>query len=127
MTILRIKNSIQNDFVDLPPPSTFQWDIMDVDGEEGTGRDKNGDAFRDRIATKRKLICEWGPLSMEMMSFLLKNIKDEFFELEFPDAEEGERIVKTFYVGDRSAPMYHYDAETSTPLWEGLTCNFVEQ
>ena len=39
-------------------PKSFQVGIQDVDGE--TGRNANGDMVRDRIATKRKLECEWG-------------------------------------------------------------------
>ena len=47
-------------------PKTFSVDISDIDGE--TNRNANGDMNRDRITTKRKLNCAWGPLKNEEIS-----------------------------------------------------------
>lgn len=110
--------------VGIATPSNFKVDINDIDGE--TNRNAKGDLVRDRIATKRKLELEWPPLSMSEMSVILKSVKDIYFTVEYPDPMEGMLITKTFYVGDRSAPMY-WKGPTGQYLWKGLTMNFIEK
>ena len=105
--------------VDITAPKSFQVDIEDVDGE--SGRNARGEMLRDRIAVKRKLTCEWGPLKDSEISVLLKAVKEIFFTISYPDPEEGTTISKTFYVGNRNMPMLHKG------LWEGLKMNFVEK
>lgn len=105
--------------VDITAPKAFQVDIEDVDGE--SGRNARGEMLRDRIAIKRKLNCEWGPLNDEQISTILKSVKDVFFTVSYPDPEEGTTISKTFYVGNRNMPMLY------NGLWEGLKMNFVEK
>ena len=104
-------------------PKTFKVDIMDVDGE--SNRNARGELIRDRIAVKRKIECEWPPLSMSEISTILNAVKDVFFQLEYPDPMAGGTITKTFYVGDRSAPMYRN--KNGTILWEGLSMDFIEK
>lgn len=104
-------------------PKSFQVDISDVDGE--TSRNAMGNMIRDRIATKRKLSCEWPALSMGEMSVLLQAVKNVFFTVEYPDPMEGTNSEKTFYVGDRSMPVYM--VKDGQIVWEGLTMNFIER
>ena len=111
--------------VAVPTPKVLKVDISDIDGE--TSRNAKGDLLRDRIAVKRKLNCEWAPLTMEEISTLLKAVKAVYFTVEYPDPMEGAFITKTFYVGDRSMPMYWYDKAKNRYLWQGLTMNFIEK
>ena len=104
-------------------PKTFSVDISDIDGE--TNRNANGDMNRDRITTKRKLNCAWGPLKNEEISPILKSVQDVFFEVTYPDPMEGTVMTKTFYVGDRNAPAY--SCVNGEVRWEGLTMNFIER
>lgn len=104
-------------------PKVFKVDISDIDGE--TSRNARGDMIRDRVATKRKLNCEWAPLTMVQASTLLKAVGNVFFSVEYPDPMEGKVITKTFYVGDRSTPMLCI--KSGVPMWEGLTMNFIER
>ncbi|HHV27429.1 MAG TPA: hypothetical protein GXX63_09565 [Tissierellia bacterium] len=104
-------------------PKVFKVDINDLDGE--SGRNAKGGLVRDRIAVKRKLNCEWPPLKNSQISTLLKAVSSVYFTVEYPDPVEGVRLTKTFYVGDRSAPVYsHIDGK---PFWNGLTMNFIEK
>ena len=105
-------------------PKSFQVDILDIDGE--TNRNSNGDIVRDRIATKRKIECEWPPLTQSEISTLLKAVSSVFFTVTFPDPELG-MITKTMYVGDRTAPAYFYDKKTKEVKWQGLKMNFIER
>ncbi|CAM2948845.1 DUF6711 domain-containing protein [Hathewaya histolytica] len=104
-------------------PKSFKVSINDLDGE--TTRNARGDLIRDRIAVKRKLECEWGPLKDNEISNLLKVVTSVYFSVEYPDPVEGKRLSKTFYVGDRSAPMYF--VKDGVPLWQGLSMNFIEK
>lgn len=110
---------LQVNGVSIASPKTLQVDVMDLDGT--TNRNARGELVRDRIAVKRKLSMEWPPLSDSEISVVLKSVQDVFFQCTFPDPMEGARLTKTFYVGDRSAPMY------KDGLWESLKMDFVEK
>lgn len=104
-------------------PKSFKPDIDDIDGE--SNRNAKGDLIRDRIATKRVLSCEWGPLTMAECSTLLQAVKDVYFTVNYPDPMEGAFITKTFYVGKRTAPALVYKDGQIT--WRGLSMNFIEK
>ena len=53
----------------LPAPAEIKWSISDLDGD-GSGRNQNGDLFRDRVAVKRKIECSWLPMSAAKMATL---------------------------------------------------------
>lgn len=121
MSILMINDN------EIATPKTMTWDIYDLDSEEGAGRNQEGLMFRDRVAVKRKLNCTWGPLEPLEMAELLQAMDEVFFTLSYPDAHDGEYREGTFYVGDRSTPVYMWNDEKGKYLWEGLTANFIER
>ncbi len=106
-------------------PSVFQVDIYDLDSPD-TARNTLGEMLRDRIAVKRKLICEWPPLTMAEISPILSAVKDVYFEVTYPDPVTGNLAeTKTFYVGDRQMPLWKKKGDEYT--WEGLKMNFIEK
>ncbi len=107
---------------EITTPKSIEFDLNDIDGE--TNRNAAGEMIRDRIAVKRKLVCEWPPLTQNEISALLSAVADVFFTLEYPDAIIGV-TTKTFYVGDRTAPMYTYI--NGVAKWQGLKMNFIEK
>lgn len=109
--------------VAIATPKAFKVTISDLDGE--TNRNAKGELIRDRIAVKRKLECEWPPLTMVEISAILQAVKDIYFQVEYPDPMDGAVITKTFYVGDRTSPMYRNN--NGNILWEGLSMNFIEK
>ena len=66
-------------------------------------------------------------MTNEEISVLLKAMDDEFFTIRYPDAHDGAYREGTFYVGDRSTPLYMWNAEKQKYLWEGLSANFIER
>lgn len=107
-------------------PKVFQADIYDIDSEN-TQRNTLGEMLRDRVAVKRKLICEWAPLTMEEIAPILSAVTDVYLEVTYPDPVTGKKQeTKTFYVGDRSAPLLLV-RESGEYLWEGLKMNFIEK
>jgi hypothetical protein len=119
MALLRINS------IDLPVPTVLQPGIQDLDSEDGTGRNQAGEMFRDRIAVKRKVHCEWGPLSKAEMKRLLSAISDVSFALTYPDPLEGSLKTITAYVGDRTVPML-MPISNSDWMWAGLSADFIE-
>lgn len=102
------------------------YSIMDIDSEEGAGRNQLGTAFRDRVAVKRKLQCKWAPMFSAEISALLDSMGDEFFNLTYPDARTGGLRTMTCYVGDRSADAYRIYTGSNVQ-WKGLSADFIER
>lgn len=107
-------------------PATLQYAIQDIDSDTA-GRNANGEMIRDRIATKRKINCQWSGLTNQEISQLLQAMSSEFFRLEYPDAMLGGIGSGTFYVGDRTAPVYTWNSTENKYLWESLQANFIEK
>ena len=82
MAILQINK------IDITDPQTLTWDIYDLDSEDGSGRNQQGEMFRDRVAVKRKLNCTWPPMEPLPMSVLLKAMDSVFFTMRYPDAHD---------------------------------------
>lgn len=109
--------------VEVKDPSVFQVDLQDIDKE--SERNANGTMQRTRVAVKRKLTVEWGPLSNSEISKILKSVSDVFFTVKYPDPELGGITTKTFYTGDRSAPVLRVNKGATR--WEGLKTNLIER
>lgn len=103
-------------------PKAFSVEISDLEGE--THRNAKGDLVRDRLATKRKLTVEWGPLTQAEVSVILATITDSFFTIQFPDPALGV-TTKTFYVAARTTPMYRNLG--GAILWINLAATFIEK
>lgn len=108
----------------IPAPTVFQWDKSDLDSES-SGRAADGTMHRDRIGSKIKLSLEWKFLSSGEMAQILNAVSDVFFSVTYPDAQAGTNKTLTFYVGDRSAPLYV--VENGIAGWSGLSMNFIEK
>lgn len=105
-------------------PKKMKVTINDMDGE--STRNANGDLIRDRIGVKRKIDFDFPPLTQAEISTLLNAVAPVFFTVTYQDPVLG-MTTKTFYVGDRSAPILKYGNGTTQLLWEGLDMNFIEK
>lgn len=104
-------------------PVSIQVILSDLDNE--SSRDSQGNMYRDRITTKRKLNCEWGIMTTQEISQILKAVSNVFFNVTYTDPYSGTEETRIFYSGDRTAPVaVVMNGET---LWQGLTCNFIEK
>ena len=119
MALLKINTTV------LPAPTILQPSIQDLDSEDGSGRNQYGTMFRDRIAIKRKVHCEWGPLTKNEMKTLLSAMSGVSFSLTYPDPQEGALKTITAYVGDRSTSMLVPLSENNW-MWAGLVADFIE-
>ena len=119
-TILKVNGVFIKD------PSSLEFQLYDLDSEEGSGRNQQGDMLRDRIATKRKLVCQFPPMFQEETAELLQAVNGVFMEVEFPDPSLGTRTTMTCYVGDRTMPMYTIRKDGKI-LYQNVNFNFIER
>ena len=114
---------IQN--VTIPTPSSFTWGYSDLSSEE-SGRTLDGKSHKDIIASKVKLDCSWNNLSgSETSSLLQKVCPYAYRNIAYLDPITNAEITKSFYTGDKSAPVKTYaigDAKYSS-----VSFNFVEE
>lgn len=109
--------------VEVKDPKVFQVDIQDIDKE--SERNANGTMQRTRVAVKRKLTVEWGPLSNAEISKILNAVSEVFFTVKYPDPVTGATATKIFYTGDRTAPVLR--VKNGVTRWEGLKTSLVEK
>lgn len=110
--------------VDMPTPTSYSVTISDISSDDSK-RNARGDMMIDRICTKRKIEMSWDYLTLEEMSLTLNLVKDIFFEVSYPDPQLGYITTKTFYVGDRTAPMCVM--KDGKPIWKDIKFNLVER
>lgn len=108
--------------ISVKSPKVFDVTINDFDGE--SERNARGDLLRDRIAIKRTMKCEWGPLNQTEISRILGASSGVFFSLEYPDPIHGV-TTKTVYAGNRTSPILKNT--NGQVIWENLSVTFVER
>ena len=119
MALLKINNT------DLPAPTVLQPGLQDLDSEDGTGRNQSGTMFRDRVAVKRTVHCEWGILTRSEMKTLLSAMSGVSFSLTYPDPQLGTLNTITAYAGNRIPAVCSVISDNDW-LWTGLSVDFVE-
>lgn len=89
---------------------------------------------RDRIAIKRKVNCIWSNRNSEdIRSILTSAITGIFFEMRFfdpytaePAGNDKTNASGTFYVGDRTMPVYTMNDKTGS-IMGSFSANFIER
>lgn len=104
-------------------PKEIKLTINDIDSDS-TGRNANGELMRDRVATKRKLEIEWGPLRQSEISKILNQTSGVFFNVKYFDAKDG-LITRTFML--ETSPLRHILFKNGAIWWSGLSMNFIEK
>ena len=112
MYSLKISGTVVN-----PAPQTMQVTIQDIDAK--ATHDAQG------VATKRKITLAFGALTVPECAKILGAVKSEFFRVDYLDPQDGNMRSGTFYVGDRTTPVYSFI--DSVPVWKGLSFVLIEQ
>lgn len=92
------------DGAEMPCPSSFSWAIQDISAAE-SGRTDNALMHKNRVAQKRKISLAWAAKDPETTSKILKAFDPEYFNVRYPDMKSGKYETRTFYAGDRTAPV----------------------
>lgn len=103
-------------------PSSYLWKLEDVSASDA-GRTEDTVMHKKRVGQLVGLELSWQNVSTEVVSSLLKAFNPEYIEVCYLDAMEGKYMTSTFYVGDRSAPMYN----ATKGLWSNVSFNLIER
>lgn len=76
------------------------------------------------IARKRKLSLSWTGVSFAVASEILQAVNDETFRVTYMDALTNTTQTRTFYVGDRTAPVYSY--QENYQWYSNVSFNIIE-
>lgn len=106
-------------------PAKFSVKVLDLDNAETTTRTADGKMSRDRIAVKRQIEMSWPTLQWAALSAVLQAMQNEFITFTYPDPMTGTQQTKTFYAGDRTAPVAIIIGGVT--WWEGLQVTLTEQ
>lgn len=119
MSVLTIGGSAVAD------PSEMTWTLTDI-SSDSSGRNAQGDMLKDRIAQKVKLSCKWAYLSQTDAAGLLGAVNASiFFSVAYPDPMQGNTVARTFYVGDRTAPLFA--VQDGVPGWQNIAFDFIQK
>lgn len=118
-----VNNPIRNvDMVILPTPSVYKWGLQDISASD-VGRTEDVLMKKKRIGQKVKIDLEWHNITGEAASDILKAFNPQYIQVTYLDAMQDDYLTKTFYVGDRSAPLYN----STLGLWSNVSFNIIEQ
>ena len=92
---------------ELPCPSVFEWGLQDVSASE-SGRTDDTVMHKNRVAQKRKISLQWNGITRGETAQILQAVNPEYISVTYPDAMSGIDETRTFYVGDRSAPVKYW-------------------
>lgn len=103
-------------------PSSYLWRLEDVSASDA-GRTEDTVMQKKRIGQLVSLELSWQNITTEEASELLQAFNPEYIQVCYLDAMAGKYVTSTFYVGNRSAPMYN----ASKGLWSNLSFNVIKR
>ena len=92
------------DGVEMPCPSSFSWGLQDVSAGE-SGRTDDAIMHKNRVAQKIKIGLTWNGMDWQTTAKIMQAFDPEYISVRYPDMKSGQYETRTFYVGDRSAPV----------------------
>lgn len=95
--------------VALPDPSEFTWGQADISASD-SGRTEDTIMHKNRVGTKRQLHLGWQNKDPATTATILQAFEPEYVSITYPDALTGTTLTKTFYTGDKSAPVRYWTA-----------------
>lgn len=105
-------------------PSSFTWGLQDVSAEDA-GRTQDAIMHKNMIAQKRKISLAWNNPTPEEAHTILRAFNAEYFRMKYYDPLAGGEITKTFYAGDRTAPVKIWTA--GNKRYEQISFDIIER
>lgn len=117
-------NMLLVDGVKIKTPSTFSWGLQDVSSSDA-GRTQDALMHKNRIAQKRKIDLAWAMPTPEEAHAILVAFNPEYINVTYWDPLAGGRITKTFYTGDKTAPVKIWTVNNKR--YESISFNIIER
>ena len=103
-------------------PSQYKWEQIDVSASDA-GRTEDGLMHKKKIRTVDGITLEWAYHTTTELKAILAAFSAEYISITYLSPTAGDFVTKTFYVGDRSSPMYN----STLNRWENVSFKIVER
>ena len=103
-------------------PSQYKWEQIDVSASDA-GRTEDGLMHKKKIRTVDGITLEWAYPTTTELKAILAAFSAEYISITYLSPTAGDFVTKTFYVGDRSSPMYN----STRNRWENVSFKIVER
>lgn len=103
-------------------PSQYKWEQIDVSASDA-GRTEDGLMHKKKIRTVDGITLEWSYPTTTELKAILAAFSAEYISITYLSPTAGDFVTKTFYVGDRSSPMYN----STLNRWENVSFKIVER
>lgn len=111
------------DGASIPCPSVFTWGLQDISASE-SGRTDDTIMHKNRVGQKRKISLQWNIKDRATTAQILQAFNPEYISVKYPDAMSGTDETRTFYVGDRTAPVKYW--WVAKQLYESISFDIIE-
>ena len=105
-------------------PSELTVGIQDISAPDA-GRDLTGYMYKMTVCQKVTIQLTWLQPSPALVSQILNSVKSEYFQVQYNDPLTNSLSTKTFYVGDRSAPVQVWG--TNNKRYSKLSFKLIER
>lgn len=106
--------------VAVKPPSVYKWKLEDLSASDA-GRTEDTVMDKKRIGQLVGIELQWNKVEIQDAAKILQQFNPEYVDVCYLDAKEGKFVTRTFYVGDRSAPLYNGELG----LWDNIAFNLI--
>ena len=108
-------------------PSAITWGLSDVSASDA-GRDEATIMHKMKLGQKRQYSLTWNMIDPENTAIILQAINSaETFPCRLHDAMTNQYETRTYYVGDRSAPVQQWmPNRTDGKLYQKLSFTLIE-
>lgn len=106
--------------VAVKPPSVYKWKLEDLSASDA-GRTEDTVMDKKRIGQLVGIELQWNKVGISDAATILQQFNPEYIEVCYLDAKVGDYVTRTFYVGDRSVPLYNGELG----LWDNISFNLI--
>ena len=118
------RNMIMVDVVWIKSPSSLTYGLKDISASD-SGRTDDTIMHKNRVGQKVTLDLSWSGPTPEEASEILKAFDPEYIEVTYHDPKENKMVTKTFYSGDKKAPVKIWTVNQKR--YESISFNIIER
>lgn len=120
-------NMVTLNGVSVIDPSEWSWGLNDISAKDA-GRDETTTMHKMRVGQKRTYTLGWKMIDPHNAAIILQAVnRDETFQCTLWDAMNEQYETRTYYVGDRSAPMQQWmPSRVDGKLYSKISFTLIE-
>lgn len=112
----------------VPDPSSMTWGLQDISAADaGRVHDAGNTMYKMRTSQKRKIQLTWTLLTATQVAGILNAFNSEYFDVTYWDAMGDSLQTRTFYAGDRTAPVKWFGLASKGTRFATLSFDIIER